>query len=446
VAGTINQTGSLVIRADKVGRDTMLARIVQMVADAQRSRAPIQRMADKVAGWFVPAVLAVALLSFAIWGIWGPEPRLAHGLVAAVAVLIIACPCALGLATPMSIMVGIGRGAGLGVLIKNAEALERMEKVDTIVVDKTGTLTEGRPSVTNIVAMDGFSEHDLLRLAAGVERASEHPLALAIVAAAKDRDIDVPEVSDFDSPTGKGAVGTVDGKRIFLGGAVYLKENGIDVSAAAARANELRADGATAIFAAVDGRVAGILAIADSIKATTAEALAALRKEGVSVVMLTGDNRTTAEAVARKLGIDAVEAEVLPDQKSAVVLRLQREGHVVAMAGDGVNDAPALAAADVGIAMGSGTDVAIESAGITLLKGDLNGIVRARRLSEATMANIRQNLFFAFIYNAAGVPIAAGLLYPVFGILLSPVIAAAAMALSSVSVVTNALRLNRVTL
>ena len=446
VAGTINQTGSLVIRADKVGRDTMLARIVQMVADAQRSRAPIQRMADKVAGWFVPAVLAVALLSFAIWGIWGPEPRLAHGLVAAVAVLIIACPCALGLATPMSIMVGIGRGAGLGVLIKNAEALERMEKVDTIVVDKTGTLTEGRPSVTNIVAMDGFSEHDLLRLAAGVERASEHPLALAIVAAAKDRDIDVPEVSDFDSPTGKGAVGTVDGKRIFLGGAVYLKENGIDVSAAAARANELRADGATAIFAAVDGRVAGILAIADSIKATTAEALAALRKEGVSVVMLTGDNRTTAEAVARQLGIDAVEAEVLPDQKSAVVLQLQREGHVVAMAGDGVNDAPALAAADVGIAMGSGTDVAIESAGITLLKGDLNGIVRARRLSEATMANIRQNLFFAFIYNAAGVPIAAGLLYPVFGILLSPVIAAAAMALSSVSVVTNALRLNRVTL
>jgi Cu+-exporting ATPase len=346
----------------------------------------------------------------------------------------------------MSIMVGIGRGAGLGVLIKNAEALERMEKVDTIVVDKTGTLTEGRPSVTSIVAMDGFSEHDLLRLAAGVERASEHPLALAIVAAAKDRDVDVPEVSDFDSPTGKGAVGTVDGKRIFLGGATYLEENGIDVSAAAARADELRADGATVIFAAVDGRVAGILAIADPIKATTAEALAALRKEGVSVVMLTGDNRTTAEAVARKLGIDAVEAEVLPDQKSAVVLRLQREGHVVAMAGDGVNDAPALAAADVGIAMGSGTDVAIESAGITLLKGDLNGIVRARRLSEATMANIRQNLFFAFIYNAAGVPIAAGLLYPVFGILLSPVIAAAAMALSSVSVVTNALRLNRVTL
>lgn len=446
LAGTINQTGSLVIRADKVGRDTMLARIVQMVADAQRSRAPIQRMTDKVAGWFVPAVLGVALLSFVVWGTSGPEPRLAHGLVAAVAVLIIACPCALGLATPMSIMVGIGRGAGLGVLIRNAEALERMEKVDTIVVDKTGTLTEGRPSVTNIVAMDGFPEHDLLRLAAGVERASEHPLALAIVAAAKDRDIELPEVTDFESPTGKGAVGIVDGKRIVLGSAAYLEENGIEVSAAAARAYELRADGATAIFAAVDGRVAGILAIADPIKATTAEALAALRREGVSVVMLTGDNRTTAAAVARKLGIDAVEAEVLPDRKSAVILRLQREGHVVAMAGDGVNDAPALAAADVGIAMGSGTDVAIESAGITLLKGDLNGIVRARRLSEATMANIRQNLFFAFMYNAAGVPIAAGLLYPVFGILLSPVIAAAAMALSSVSVVVNALRLNRVTL
>jgi len=446
VAGTINQTGSLIVRADKVGRDTMLARIVQMVADAQRSRAPIQRMADKVAGWFVPAVLGVALLSFAIWAILGPEPRLAHGLVAAVAVLIIACPCALGLATPMSIMVGIGRGAGFGVLIKNAEALERMEKVDTIVIDKTGTLTEGRPSVTAIVAMGGFSEEGILRLAAGVERASEHPLALAIVAAAKDRQLDTPEVSDFDSPTGKGAVGTVDGKRIFLGGAAYLKENGIDVSSATQKADDLRADGTTAIFAAVDGRVAGILAIADPIKTTTAEALIALREEGITVVMLTGDNRTTAESVARKLGIDSVEAEVLPDQKSAVVLRLQREGHVVAMAGDGVNDAPALAAADVGIAMGSGTDVAIESAGITLLKGDLIGIVRARRLSEVTMANIRQNLFFAFIYNAAGVPIAAGLLYPVFGILLSPVIAAAAMALSSVSVVTNALRLNRVTL
>lgn len=446
VAGTMNQTGSLIVRADKVGRDTMLARIVQMVADAQRSRAPIQRMADKVAGWFVPAVLGIALLSFSIWAIWGPEPRLAHGLVAAVAVLIIACPCALGLATPMSIMVGIGRGAGLGVLIKNAEALERMEKVDTIVVDKTGTLTEGRPSVTAIVAMGGFSEDDILRFAAGVEQASEHPLAVAIVAAAKNRGMAIPDVTDFDAPTGKGAVGTVETKRIVLGAAAYLKEKGIDVASVAATADTLRADGATAIYAAIDGSVVAILAIADPIKATTREALSALWKEGISVVMLTGDSRTTAEAVARKLGIASVEAEVLPDQKIAVVLRLQREGHVVAMAGDGVNDAPALAAADVGIAMGSGTDVAIESAGVTLLKGDLNGILRARQLSEATMANIRQNLFFAFIYNAAGVPIAAGLLYPVFGVLLSPVIAAVAMALSSVSVVTNALRLNRLAL
>ena len=446
IGGTINQSGALVIRAEKVGRDTMLARIVQMVADAQRSRAPIQRLADQVAGWFVPAVLVIALIAFGVWGIWGPEPRLAHGLIAAVAVLIIACPCALGLATPMSIMVGIGRGAGLGVLIKNAEALERMEKVDTLVVDKTGTLTEGRPSVTRIVSAPGHEESELLRLAAGVERASEHPLALAVVAAAKDRGIVLPEVTDFDSPTGKGAIGTVDGKRITLGNARFLTESGIDTSALEAQADELRRDGATAIFIGIDGQAAGILAIADSIKATTAEAIAALRKEGIRVVMLTGDNRTTAEAVGRKLGIDEVEAEVLPDQKSAVIARLKGEGRIVAMAGDGVNDAPALAAADVGIAMGSGTDVAIESAGVTLLKGDLNGIVRARRLSEATMSNIRQNLFFAFIYNAAGIPIAAGLLYPIFGILLSPIIAAAAMALSSVSVVTNALRLNRVTL
>nr|WP_318248339.1 heavy metal translocating P-type ATPase [Novosphingobium percolationis] len=446
IGGTINQSGALVIRAEKVGRDTMLARIVQMVADAQRSRAPIQRLADQVAGWFVPAVLLVAVIAFGVWGLWGPEPRLAHGLIAAVAVLIIACPCALGLATPMSIMVGIGRGAGLGVLIKNAEALERMEKVDTLVVDKTGTLTEGRPSVTRIVSAPGHEESDLLRLAAGVERASEHPLALAVVAAAKDRGIALPEVTDFDSPTGKGAFGTVDGKRITLGNARFLSESGIDVSALELQADELRQDGATAIFIGIDKQAAGILAIADAIKATTAEAIAALRKEGIRVVMLTGDNRTTAEAVGRKLGIDEVEAEVLPDQKSAVVVRLKGEGRIVAMAGDGVNDAPALAAADVGIAMGSGTDVAIESAGVTLLKGDLGGIVRARRLSEATMSNIRQNLFFAFIYNAAGVPIAAGLLYPIFGILLSPIIAAAAMALSSVSVVTNALRLNRVTL
>ncbi len=446
IGGTINQSGALVMRAEKVGRDTMLARIVQMVADAQRSRAPIQRLADQVAGLFVPAVLLIALIAFGVWGIWGPEPRLAHGLIAAVAVLIIACPCALGLATPMSIMVGIGRGAGLGVLIKNAEALERMEKVDTLVVDKTGTLTEGRPSVTRIIPTTGYEETELLRLAAGVERASEHPLALAVIAAAKDRGIVLPEVTDFDSPTGKGAIGTVDGKRITLGNARFLSESGIDVSALERQADELRQDGATAIFLGIDGQAAGILAIADAIKATTAEAIAALRKEGIRVVMLTGDNRTTAQAVGRKLGIDDVEAEVLPDQKSAVVARLKAEGRIVAMAGDGVNDAPALAAADVGIAMGSGTDVAIESAGVTLLKGDLNGIVRARRLSEATMSNIRQNLFFAFIYNAAGIPIAAGLLYPIFGILLSPIIAAAAMALSSASVVTNALRLNRVTL
>lgn len=446
IGGTLNQSGALVVRAEKVGRDTMLARIVQMVAEAQRSRAPIQRLADQVSGWFVPGVLLVAIIAFVAWGIWGPEPRFAYGLIAAVAVLIIACPCALGLATPMSIMVGVGRGAGLGVLIKNAEALERIEKVDTLVVDKTGTLTQGKPSVTNIVAAEGFDENEILRLAAGVERASEHPLALAVVAAAQERDIAVPEVSDFDSPTGKGAVGTVEGKRIALGNARFLEESGVGTDALSDQADSMRRDGATAIFIAVDGASAGILAIADPIKETTPEALATLRAEGIAVVMLTGDNRTTAEAVARRLGIDEVEAEVLPDQKSAVVERLKRTGRVVAMAGDGVNDAPALAAADVGIAMGSGTDVAIESAGVTLLKGDLNGIARARRLSEATMSNIRQNLFFAFIYNAAGVPIAAGLLYPLFGILLSPILAAAAMALSSVSVVMNALRLNRVTL
>jgi Cu+-exporting ATPase len=446
IGGTLNQSGALVIRAEKVGRDTMLARIVQMVAEAQRSRAPIQRLADQVAGWFVPAVLLVAALAFAAWAIWGPEPRLAHGLVVAVAVLIIACPCALGLATPMSIMVGIGRGAGFGVLIRNAEALERMEKIDTLVVDKTGTLTLGRPSVTRILAADGYDEGELLRLAAAVERASEHPLALAVVAAARERGMALPEVADFDSPTGKGAVGLVEGRRITLGNASFLKERGLDPAALEPRADALRRDGATAIFMGVDGQAAGVLAIADPVKATTAEAIAALRKDGISVVMLTGDNRTTAEAVARTLGITDVEADVLPDRKSAVVARLRGEGRVVAMAGDGVNDAPALAAADVGIAMGQGTDVAIESAGVTLLRGDLNGIVRARRLSAATMSNIRQNLFFAFVYNAAGVPVAAGLLYPFFGILLSPIIAAAAMALSSVSVVGNALRLNRTAL
>jgi len=446
IGGTLNQSGALVIRAERIGRDTMLARIVQMVAEAQRSRAPIQRLADQVAGWFVPAVLGVAALAFIAWGIWGPEPRLAHGLIAAVAVLIIACPCALGLATPMSIMVGVGRGAGLGVLIRNAEALERLEKVQTLIVDKTGTLTEGRPAVTRIVAGEGLDETEVLRLAAAVERASEHPLALAVVAAATELGIAIPAVADFDAPTGKGAAGRVDGQRVVLGNATIMRDSGIDLAEMEATADELRRDGATAIFMGLDGRIAGVLAIADPIKASTPDALAGLRKAGINVVMLTGDNRTTAEAVARELGIDAVEAEVLPDQKSAVVARLKGEGQIVAMAGDGVNDAPALAAADVGIAMGSGTDVAIESAGVTLLKGDLTGIVRARRLSEETMSNIRQNLFFAFIYNAAGVPVAAGVLYPFFGILLSPIIAAAAMALSSVSVVGNALRLNKVTL
>jgi Cu+-exporting ATPase len=446
IGGTLNQTGALVIVATKVGRDTMLARIVQMVAEAQRSRAPIQRMADQVSGWFVPVVITIAVLAFAGWGIWGPEPRFAYGLVAAVAVLIIACPCALGLATPMSIMVGVGRGAGLGVLIKNAEALEHMEKVDTLVVDKTGTLTEGHPAVTAIVPAASHMEADVLRFAASVERASEHPLALAIVEAARSRSISLPEVSEFDSPTGRGATGIVEGRRIVLGNALFLGGEGVDTNSLAASADDLRRDGATAIFVGIDGQVAGIIAIADPVKPTTPEALAALREEGIRVVMLTGDNKTTAQAVAARLGIDEVEAEVLPDQKSAVIARLTSEGRVVAMAGDGVNDAPALAAADVGIAMGSGTDVAIESAGVTLLKGDLNGIVRARLLSRATMSNIRQNLVFAFIYNAAGVPIAAGLLYPLFGILLSPMIAAAAMALSSVSVITNALRLNRQTL
>ncbi len=446
IGGTMNQSGALVIEARKVGRDTMLSQIVQLVAEAQRSRAPIQRMADQVSGWFVPAVLAVALLAFGAWAVWGPEPRLSYGLVAAVAVLIIACPCALGLATPMSIMVGVGRGAQSGVLIKNAEALEQMEKVDTLVVDKTGTLTEGKPAVTAIVPAAGFSDTEVLRLAASVERASEHPLAMAVVRAADDRKIATAGVSEFDSPTGKGALGTVEGRRIALGNARFLKEIGVDVSALESNAEDLRKDGATAIFMAVDGRVAGVLAIADPIKSTTPEALSGLKAEGIRVVMLTGDNWTTAKAVARRLGIDDVEAEVLPDQKSAVVQRYQADGRVVAMAGDGVNDAPALAAADVGIAMGTGTDVAMQSAGITLLKGDLTGIVRARKLSQAVMRNIRQNLFFAFVYNALGVPVAAGVLYPFIGILLSPIVGAAAMALSSVSVVANSLRLRRVRL
>jgi Cu+-exporting ATPase len=446
IAGTLNMTGSFVMRAEKVGRDTMLAQIVRMVAAAQRSRAPIQRLADQVSGWFVPAVLVVAIIAFAAWAWFGPEPRYAYGLVAAVSVLIIACPCALGLATPMSIMVGVGRGAQVGVLIKNAEALERMEKVDTLVVDKTGTLTEGKPKVVAVVAAAGFDENEALRLAASVEKASEHPLALAIVAAAQERALVLSDVSNFDSSTGKGVIGVVHGKGIAVGNARFLKELGIDTGSLEGEAEKLRQDGATAMFLAVDGKAAAVIAIADPIKATTAEALKLLAREGVDVVMLTGDNRTTAEAVARRLGIKQVESEVLPDQKSAVVEKLRKQGHVVAMAGDGVNDAPALAAADVGIAMGTGTDVAIESAGITLLKGDLMGIVRARRLSQATMRNIRQNLFFAFIYNAAGVPIAAGALYPFFRILLSPIIAAAAMALSSLSVVGNALRLRHIRL
>jgi Cu+-exporting ATPase len=446
IAGTINQSGGFVMRAEKVGRDTLLSQIVQMVASAQRSRAPIQRLADQVAGWFVPAVIAVALIAFAVWGLVGPEPRFAYGLLAAVSVLIIACPCALGLATPMSIMVGVGRGAQSGVLIRNAEALERMEKVDTLVIDKTGTLTEGKPVVTAVAVADGFTENDVLRLAASVESASEHPLATAIVIAAKNRNLALAQVSGFDSPTGKGAIGVVEGKRIAIGNANFLAELNIATQSLTTEAERLRGDGATVVFVSIDGALAGALAIADPIKAETRTALDALRADKIRIVMLTGDNRTTALAVARKLGIDDVEADVLPDGKSAVVEKLRGQGRVVAMAGDGVNDAPALAAADVGIAMGTGTDVAIESAGVTLLKGDLTGIVRARHLSEAVMRNIRQNLFFAFIYNAAGVPIAAGLLYPVFGILLSPIVAAAAMALSSVSVVGNALRLRGVRL
>ena len=441
IAGTLNQSGGFVMRADKVGRDTLLSQIVKMVAEAQRSRAPIQRLADQVAGWFVPVVIAVAVMAFGAWAWFGPEPRMAFGLVAAVSVLIIACPCALGLATPMSIMVGVGRGAAAGVLIKNAEALERMEKVDTLVVDKTGTLTEGKPKVVAIVAAAGFDENEILQLAASVERASEHPLADAIVRSAKEKNLDLGKVEEFDSPTGKGATGKVDGKTVALGNANFLSSLGVETRSLSEQAERLRGDGATVINIAVDGQLAGLFAIADPVKPSTPDALKALAAEGIKVIMLTGDVRTTANAIARQLGITDVEAEVLPDQKSAVVAKLQKAGRIVAMAGDGVNDAPALASAEVGIAMGTGTDVAMESAGITLLGGDLGGIVRARRLSQATMNNIRQNLFFAFVYNAAGIPIAAGILYPTFGLLLSPIIAAAAMALSSVSVVGNALRL-----
>jgi Cu+-exporting ATPase len=443
IGATVNGTGSLVMRAEKVGADTLLAQIVNMVAEAQRSRAPIQRLADVVAGYFVPAVVVIAAIAFMVWGLWGPEPRLAHAVINAVAVLIIACPCALGLATPISIMVGTGRGALAGVLIKNAEALEIMEKVNTLVVDKTGTLTEGRPKLVSVVAVDGFQEHDILRLAASLERASEHPLAEAIVRGAKARGVELVPARAFQSVTGQGVTGEVDGRRLALGNIRLLEGLGIDPGDLPAQAERLRGEGQTVMFLGIDGRAAGLIGVADPIKATTPEAIRDLHGEGIQVVMLTGDSRATASAVARRLDIDRVEAEVLPDRKAEIVKRLQSEGRIVAMAGDGINDAPALAQAHVGIAMGTGTDVAMESAGVTLVKGDLRGIVRARRLSRATMRNIRENLFFAFIYNSLGVPLAAGVLYPFFGLLLSPIIAAAAMSFSSVSVITNALRLRR---
>jgi Cu+-exporting ATPase len=446
IAGTLNGSGGFVMRAEKVGRDTMLAHIVQMVATAQRSRAPIQRLADRVAAWFVPAVIAVALIAFAAWAAYGPQPRLAYALVAAVTVLIIACPCALGLATPMSIMVGVGRAAQAGILIRNAEALERLEKIDTLVVDKTGTLTEGKPKVTAIVPVQNFDENILLRFAASVERSSEHPLAAAIVAAAAERKIDLLAVSDFASPSGKGVTGVVERRRVALGNAKFFTERGIATAALQGEAERLRGEGGTVIFVAINDVLSGLVAVADPLKPTTQAALDALKAQGIAIVMLTGDSRGTALAIAKKLGIADVEAEVLPEGKSAAIEDLRRAGRIVAMAGDGINDAPALAAADVGIAMGGGTDIAIASAGVTLVKGDLIGIVRARNLSAATMHNIRQNLLFAFIYNAAGVPIAAGALYPLFGLLLSPAFGAAAMALSSVSVVANALRLRRVAL
>ncbi|ADG10969.1 heavy metal translocating P-type ATPase [Caulobacter segnis] len=446
IGGALNKTGSFLMIADKVGADTLLSQIVTMVAEAQRSRAPIQRMADQVSGWFVPAVMLAALAAFGAWAVFGPPPSMAFALVAAVSVLIIACPCALGLATPISIMVGVGSGAVAGVLIKNAEALERFEKIDTLVVDKTGTLTEGRPAVTAVRPAQGFVENDVLRLAASLERASEHPLADAIVRAAVERELPLSHPQDFDSPVGKGVLGKVEGRAVAIGSTRFLDEQGVRAEPLAEQAEALRQDGATAIYVAIDGTLAAVLAIADPIKPTTQKAVETLKADGVRVVMLTGDNRTSAQAVANRLGIDEVEADVLPDQKAAVVKRLRAEGRKVAMAGDGVNDAPALAAAEVGVAMGAGSDVAIESAGVTLLHGDLEGLVKARRLSRAVMGNIRQNLFFAFAYNVAGVPIAAGVLYPVFGWLLSPAIAAAAMALSSVSVVGNALRLRAVRL
>lgn len=441
IGATMNQTGSFIMQAERVGKDTMLSQIVHMVSEAQRSRAPIQRLADIVAGWFVPAVILVSVLAFAFWMVFGPSPAFSYALIAAVSVLIIACPCALGLATPMSIMVGVGKGAQAGVLIKNAESLERMEKVDTLVVDKTGTLTMGKPTVTKIIAAKGFAEDDLLALAASLEQGSEHPLAHAIVMAAKDKELNLSQAEDFDSPTGKGVIGKINGQDVALGNAMLMEEKSTDVSSLSIQADELRSNGATVIFIAVGGKAAGLLAISDPIKENTPEAIKQLQEQGLRIVMLTGDNRRTAEAVAKTLGITEIEAEILPEDKGKIVKKLRDEGRIVAMAGDGTNDAPALAAADVGIAMGTGTDVAMESAGITLLKGDLIGIVRAHKLSVATMSNIRQNLFFAFIYNTAGVPIAAGILYPFFGILLSPIIAAAAMSLSSVSVIANALRL-----
>jgi P-type Cu+ transporter len=439
--GTVNGTGTFVMEAERVGADTLLARIVRMVSEAQRSRAPIQRLADTVAAWFVPIVIAIAIATFIIWAIYGPEPRLAHALVNAVAVLIIACPCALGLATPMSIMVGTGRGAEVGVLIRNAEALEVMEKITTIVVDKTGTLTEGKPKLVTVMSSGDVDETALLRLAASLEHVSEHPLAAAIVAGSKERQIALAPVAEFQSATGKGVTGIVDGRRVAIGNVKHMEALAIDVGALRERADDLRRTGQTIMFVAVDGKAAGLVGVADPIKASTPEAVRGLHQEGIRVVMLTGDNRTTAQAVAKTVGIDQVEADVLPDQKASVVRDLQQRGERVAMAGDGINDAPALAQADVGVAMGTGTDVAMESAGVTLVKGDLRGILRARRLSRATMRNIRQNLFFAFIYNVLGVPIAAGVLYPVFGLLLSPIIASAAMTFSSVSVIVNALRL-----
>ena len=446
IGGTVNGTGAFVFRADRVGPETMLARIVAMVAEAQRSRAPIQRLADVVAGWFVPAVIAVALVAFAAWAIWGPPPALAYALIAAVSVLIIACPCALGLATPMSIMVGVGKGAGVGVLIRSAEALERLERVDTLVLDKTGTLTEGRPRVIAVVPAGEWSESDLLVASASVERASEHPLAAAIVAAARERGLSLVEPGSFRSFTGKGVSGEVNGRAVALGNAGLMRDRGISLGDLEAKADPLRRDGATALYVAIEGRLAGVIAIEDPIKPTAPDALRRLRALGLRIVMLTGDNRSTAEAVARRLDIEEVIAEVLPADKHALIRRLKAEGRIVAMAGDGVNDAPALAAADVGIAMGTGTEVAIASAGITLVKGDLGGIVRAIMLSRSTMRNIRQNLFFAFIYNLIGVPVAAGVLYPAVGILLSPMVAALAMSFSSVSVIANALRLRRLRL